>query len=86
MALAVNGEEMGSCSAPRMAAAKEAAAQQALDPFGHTVKLYLCSYTPPLVQGRDLTLLRQSRSLYCLEYHVQAIVVFQTLDICVFCE
>jgi len=30
----INGEEMGSCSAPRMAMAKEAAAQQALDRLG----------------------------------------------------
>jgi hypothetical protein len=34
MALAVNGEVVGSCSAPRMAAAKEVAAQQALDLLG----------------------------------------------------
>ena len=32
--MAVNGVEMGSCSAPRMAAAKEDAAQQALDQLG----------------------------------------------------
>ena len=32
--MAVNGIERGSCSAPRMAAAKEVAAQQALDYLG----------------------------------------------------